>query len=347
MKRLVAPLAAAALLLGCPDIPEGTGPGLIGPEVPVPDGPDVPDEVVLELPPCEGGVLNAFTSAAVDPPELESGGWLPPQSDTRAAIEGSWNALIENDAMLALGMAAVVGYQICRGENDESSLLLWRPSEARTGRALFSWRFRNARSVIIETPHAFVDEDGAAGAVRAFEVTSARALIASGTHPCSNPDDVPCGTGSAMCDGLPAASDAVLNGYSIFQLAHELFAENWSADWVVSLQAMPDEGVAISDGTLGTSRGGVADSVGIELLVNLPDLPVTSCNELNGANPAQRYCGDLTIQAMHTNGAEEVCGQEPLTASGRYVQITSSAIDRHRVDAIADAINRGMAFVGR
>lgn len=347
MTRLVAPLAAGLLLLGCPDIPAGTGAGALDPGDHVPKQPDLPDEVVLELPPCQGGVLNAFTSASVEPPEMESGGWLSPQSDTRAAIESSWNAVLDKEVILALGMAAVVGYELCRGENDESDLLLWRPSASRTGRALFAWRFRDSRSAIIETPHAFVDEDGSAGAIHVFEVTSARALIASGTHPCANPDDVPCGTGSAMCAGLPAASDAILNGYSIFQLAHELFAENWPADWVISLQAMDDEGVALSDGTLGNARGGAADSIGIELLVSLPDLPVTSCNELIGASPGQRYCGAETVQAMHTNGAEDVCGQESLEASGRYVQITNSAVARERVETMADAIDRGMAFAGR
>lgn len=337
------PLLATLLLAGCPDLPE---------EVPVEDGssddvPDLAEEVVLELPVCDGGVLNAFAADAVQPPSDASSGWMPPEADTRAAIASSWAALTTSDPMLAVGTVAVVGYQLCRGEEAESDLVLWRPAVPGTGRALFAWRYRDARAVVIEAPHAFVDPEGPLGALLAFERTGGRGLIAAGTHPCANEEAPACGAGSGLCGGIPSESDASMNDTSIFQLAHELFSGSWSDDWIVSLQAMDEEGVALSDGTLATSMGGAAVAIGAEVLAESLTMLVTTCNGLQGAEPGRRYCGTEAVQARHSNDMIDICSDDAPKASGRYVQITQSPAARAQAEPLARAIDAGLATAAR
>ena len=137
MRSRLALLLPALALAGCPDLPD---PLAVDEEPPGAD--DLPDEVAMELPVCEGGVLNAFSAEAVQPPQAGSDGWLAPETDTLAAIRGSWTALMDADPLLAVGMVAVVGYQLCRGQDDEDDLVLWRPAVQGTGRALFTVRFR-------------------------------------------------------------------------------------------------------------------------------------------------------------------------------------------------------------
>ncbi len=329
-------ILSAILVTGCPDV-EGTTELL-----PPPLDPEVPPEVVFDLPICEGGILGAFEAAEVAPPAPDTSAWLAPEEDTRSAIRSSFNALTAGETTLALGNAAVVGYELCRGDEDENDLVLWRSAVPGTGRALFAWRFRDARPAIIESPHGFVDAVGPQTALRTFDLTGARALIVAGTHPCANRDDT-CGEGSAVCGGVPAASDGALNHNSIFHLAHELFADRWADDWVVSLQAMPDEGVAISDGTVSFGGDGAALRVGEALLMALPDQVMTSCNGLPEADPGARYCGTGGMQARHANGAVEPCEEEPAWGLGRYVQITRSPGTRAESDAVAQAINEALS----
>ena len=329
-------ILSAALLTGCPDV-AGTSDLL-----PPPLDPEVPPDVVFDLPVCEGGVLGAFETAVVAPPASDTSAWLAPEEDTRAAIRSSFDALIAGEAPLAVGNVAVVGYELCRGDADENDLVLWRSAIPGTGRALFAWRFRGAHPAIIESPHGFVDAAGPQTALRTFEVTGARALIVAGTHPCANRDDT-CGDGSAVCGGVPAASDGALNDASIFHLAHELFADRWADDWVISLQAMPDEGIAISDGTVSLSGDGAALRVGEAILTALPDQVVTSCNGLPGAERGARYCGTGAMQARHTNGALDPCEEEPAVGLGRYVQITRSPGTRAESDAVAQAIDAALS----
>jgi hypothetical protein len=336
-------LLACLTLAGCPDLPETVPEGALADE----GAPDLADALALELPVCAGGVLAAFEPEAVLPPTADSEGWLAPEGDTLAAIAGSWDSLLEGQPMLAVGMVAVVGYELCRGEDDESDLILWRSSVPGTGRALFSWRFRDARAAIVEAPHAFADPSGPTQAVEVFVTTGARGLVSGGSHPCANAEEPLCGGGSPMCEARSAASDPVTNDASIFQLGHELFADTWPGDWVISLQAMDEDGLALSDGTLSGADDGAAAAIGAEVLAAMPQTVVTSCNGLLGASPGRRFCGTEGVQARHANDAADVCGPEAPAPSGRYLQIARSAEARAQAETLATAIDRGLALHGR
>jgi len=343
MRSLALALCALALS-GCPDP---------APDVPFDDmepwldGPTLSEEVVLDLPACEGSVLASFAPEAVDPPAPGSDGWLPPEPDTLSGVQSSYLTLLQGDGMLAVAQVAVVGYALCRGEGDEDDLVLWRPSFPGTGRAQFAWRYRDARPVIIEAPHAFADQGGPASELAAFDAARGRALIAAGAHPCANPEPAGCGTESTMCDGA-AGADPLMNEGSVFHLAHELFSEDWPEDWIVSLQAMSDSGAALSNGTYDFVRDGSVEALlGAELLAELHDTNVTSCNGLPGADPGRRFCGTGGLQARHSNGSSDVCEETPEAASGRWMQVARSPAVRARHSVAADALVRALDAAGR
>lgn len=338
-------LAVCALALtGCPDRSPDIPFEDLAPSV---DGPTLSEDVVLQLPICDGGVLVSFGPEAVAPPGPSSDGWLPPESDTLSGIQSSYLSLIEGDGMLAFAQVAVVGYTVCRGEGDEADLVLWRPASTGTGRAQFAWRWRDARPVLVEAPHAFADVAGPLAEIAAFHAAKARALISAGSHPCANAVPDGCGTESTLCNGA-AGADPLMNEGSVFHLAHELFSEDWPDDWVLSLQAMYDSGAALSDGTMQFVDGGsMVQILGTELLVELDDTNVTSCNGLSGADPGRRFCGTGGVQARHSNGVADVCEEAPEDSSGRFLQVVRSPAVRARLDVVADALVRALDADGR
>lgn len=335
-------LSALLLLSGCPDLPE---------ELPVDtsggiDGTD-PDtgvdgnvqEALRALPPCSISILDAFSEDEVQPPDEASGGWLAPEEDTLAAIQASFDALRNVEPEVAIGQTAVVGYTICRGDGGEGNSVLWRPAWPGTGRALFAWRFGVANDLIVEAPHAWASPGTMEQALRLFQETKARALIAGGSHPCSNLDTVGCGTDTVCGGGQALASDPARNDATVFQLAHEMVADRYPTAWIVSLQPLDDSGVSISNGTLGEAQAGsAAEAVGQALMDALPGELVTSCNTFEGAVVEERACGVDSVQARHVNGAMDICSADPVESSGRYVQLSQSPTVQERVLTVADAI---------
>ncbi len=333
-------ILALLLLTGCPDLPDGmsvdTSSGIAGES-----DPDVgiPEEVLQDLPPCPGSVLGAFTEDEVQPPAADSGGWMAPEADTLAAIEASAEALLNGLSPIALGQTAVVGYQMCRGTGEEGRMVLWRPAQPGTGRGLFAWRVGEVSALIIEAPHAWASPATMEQAVTLFRATQARVLIASGSHPCSNPDVTGCGA-DTLCGGdIAPASNPSQNEDTVFHVAHTMFTDRFPQDWVVSIVPMDDEGVSVSDGTRGpASLGSAAEEVALALMDALTDEPVTSCNDFPGAIVQDRACGAESVQARQLNGAVDACSAEDLDSTGRFVQISESPTVQQRGLTVADAI---------
>lgn len=334
---------ALLLLAGCPDLPDPTA---LEPEEDGPifrEAPWVMDErVAWELPPCDGGVLSALEADVVLPPAPDSNGWMAPEDDTRASIVSSWNALMDGDAPLAVGLVAVVGYELCRGDDVEGDLLLWRPRTGNTGRALIVWRWEGAASLVIEAPHAFAGSDDLDAAITTFELTGARGLLVSGTHPCANAGTPACGS-SEYCGG-PSASDPVTNPRSVLHVAHEVFASTWPEDRVISLVASEEEGVSISDGAVdGADSGALVESLGVSIQDRFPDEPVTSCGAAGDLTIEQRSCASASVQARAANGAVDACLDLPPSIDGRFVQVAASPGVREQTLSLALAISGGVA----
>lgn len=333
---------AFLLLAGCPDLPDPT---IVEPDDEGPtfdEAPWVMDErVAWELPACAGGVLSALEADVVLPPASGSNGWMAPEDDTRASIVSSWNALMDGDAPLAVGLVAVVGYELCRGDDTESNLLLWRPRTGNTGRALIVWRWEDAAPLLVEAPHAFAGPDDLDAAITTFEATGARGLLVSGTHPCANAGTPACGT-SELCGG-PSASDPVTNPRSVLHVAHEVFASTWPDDRVVSLVASEEGGVSISDGAIdGADSGALVASLGGSFQAMFPDESITSCGAAGDLTVEQRSCASASVQARATNGAEDACVDLPSSIDGRFVQVAASSEVRAQTLPFALAVSGGV-----
>lgn len=337
-------LLVALVLAGCPDLPADLvtdmSSGIDGEQ----EATEEPiEELLQDLPACAGSVLNAFTEEEVQPPEAGSGGWLAPEADTLAAIEASADALLHSLTEIAIGQTAVVGYEMCRGAGDEAQLVLWRPAWPGTGRGLFAWRMGAVTDLVIEAPHAWASPATMEQAITLFEETNARALIAGGSHPCANPDTTACGA-DAVCGGdVAPASNPTQNEATIFHVAHKMFTERFPKAWVVSVLPMDDDGVSVSDGTTGAAApGSAAEQIGLALMDALGDEPVTSCNDFPGAVLEDRACGRESVQARHLNGADDTCSTDELDSTGRYVQLSESAVVQERGLTVASAISSAL-----
>jgi hypothetical protein len=301
------------------------------------------------LPPCQGGVTTAFTNDELSPPGPDSDGYLRTSPDTLAAVANSLQALLDGDYQIALGLAALVDFELCSGEGAEYGTALWRARPLNggvtTGRTLFAWRSLDARPLIVGVPHPWFETNTLEQGVQAFHELQARALIVSGTHRCANSSESPCSGTTGVCGGDPGAqayreSDMAHMDATVYQRIHEVLSEHYSEDWVISLHGMSDDGISISNGTLEDS---LADSpealLGTALAAAFPAEPVTSCNDWPGATVYTRLCGTTNTQGRYLNSSADPCGEEATLSSGRFIHLEQSALIRQQPQTVLDAID--------
>ncbi len=308
----------------CADVPgeveevegkdESTGEGL-------PPLPDALEAMLAPLDACEGGVLAAFGRDEVAPPQPGSEGYLPPQADTLAAIEASVAAIAEGEAVLARALVAVVGYELCRGEDGEEGTLLWRSSVVGTGRALFAWRLHAPAPLVVGVPHPWDQEQTRGVGAQLFQFVRARALIQAGSHRCANDASSGCdGDGSVCGDGPARISDMAYSIDTVYQVAHELLTDAFEADWVLAVDGMGGPGASLDDGLAGEAMPGSAvDRLADALADDLAD--VTSCNAGTSVPREARTCGGDNVQGRYINGSSAACTAEPGGAGGRFVHL--------------------------
>ncbi len=305
-------------------------------------GNDDDDDPTADLPACEGSVLAAFTDDEIAPPSVASDGYLVPSEDTLEAVAASVEALTSGNAAQATAEVAVVDYELCGGSGDEAGTALWRPATAGSGRALFAWRAVDAEPLIVGVPHANFEAGTLEEGVDAFGRLHARALISTGTHRCANTAASDCDGVTGVCggDSLPyRESDMAHVSDSVYQVAHELFADLYEDDVVVSLHGMVREGVSLSDGSADDAD---ADSLvaafAAALAAEFPDELVTTCNDYDGANVDEHLCGPTNVQGRYVNGSAEPCGTGADAASGRFLHVEQSGDVRDEGPRVMDAL---------
>jgi len=300
------------------------------------------------LPPCQGGIVTAFTSDEIAPPEADSEGYLRPSEDTLAAVAGSLQSLLDGDYQVALALAALVSYELCSGEDEEYGTALWRPRPllggGSTGRTLFAWRSLAARPVVLGVPHPWFESGTLEEGVTAFHDLQARALVVSGTHRCANASGSSCDGTTSVCSGAGEAesfreSDMAHMDVTIYQRIHEVLAQHYDQDWVVSLHGMADDGISISNGTELDSAAGQPEALlGAALAQAFPLESVTSCNDWPGALVYTRLCGTTNTQGRYLNGSADACGAEASESSGRFIHLEQSALIRAQAEIVIDAL---------
>jgi len=126
---------------------------------------------------------------------------------------------------------------------------------------------------------------------------------------------------------------------TVYQRIHEVLADHYGEDWVISLNGMSDDGISISNGTLEDS---LADSpealLGTALSAAFPGEPVTSCNDWPGATVYTRVCGTTNIQGRYLNNSADPCAEEAVASSGRFIHLEQSALIRQQAQTVLDAI---------
>jgi hypothetical protein len=309
------------------------------------DATEEPDPTA-DLPACEGSVLAAFTEAEIQPPAVASNGYVLESGDTLEGLRASAEALLAGDAATALASVALVGYELCGGQGAQAGTALWRPAEPGTGRALFAWRATGARPLIVEAPHPFYEQGTLDEAVLLFETLPARALIASGTHRCSNTAASACDGGTSACggNGVPyRISDQGHVTETVFQVAHEVLSSRHEEAWVLSLHGMSEAGLRISDGTLEASGGGdPLDFLAVALAAAFPSETLASCNDGSGETLGDHLCGTTSAQGRATNGAADACTEEAPASSGRFLHLEQSSAVRAQPEALRDALGEAL-----
>ena len=308
------------------------------------DDDDVVDDPTLGLPACEGSVLAAFSLAEIDPPDADSEGYLVPGADTLEAVSASVETLIgDGDAELAMAQVAVVGYELCRGEGAEAGTALWRPVESGSGRALFAWRAVGARPLIVGVPHPSFELHTLTEGVALFDQLDARALIASGTHRCANSAEAGCDGTTGVCgtdDSPYPISDMAHSEDTVYQVAHELFADLFEQDPVLSLDGMAGEGISLSNGTTDPTDADSSEALLAQALADaFPGEYVTVCNEHDDATLDQRFCGTTNVQGRYVNGSATPCTQPAAAASHRFWHLEQSLEVRENAGAVVEAID--------
>ncbi len=128
---------------------------------------------------------------------------------------------------------------------------LWRPARSGTGHALLAVREGEARALIIEAPHPFFDTGTLEESTVIFARVRARALLASGTHPCALARPSGCDGTTDACapDESVRESDMAHSTNTLFQAACRALAALAPTALVLSMHGMVDPGVSLSDGT--------------------------------------------------------------------------------------------------
>lgn len=301
------------------------------------------------LPPCEGGIITAFTSDEIQPPGAESDGYVRTSLDILASVADSLQALLDGDYQSALVLAALVGFELCSGEDAEYGTALWRErvpvGGTSLGRSVFAWRSLDARPLIIGVPHPWFEAGTLEEGVQAFHELQARALIVSGTHRCANLAESPCSGTTGVCGGDPGAqayreSDMAHMERTIYQRVHEVLADHYDSDWVISLHGMSDDGISISNGTLEPSAADSPEALlGTALSAAFPSEPVTSCNDWPGALVYTRLCGSTNTQGRYLNESSDACGTAADEPSGRFIHLEQSGLIRQQSETVIEVID--------
>lgn len=128
--------------------------------------------------------------------------------------------------------------------------------------------------------------------------------------------------------------------FTIYQRIHEVLADHYDQDWILSLHGMSDDGISISNGTEADSAAGEPEALfGAALAAAFPSELVTSCNDWPGAQVYTRLCGTTNLQGRYLNGSADACTVEPSESSGRFIHLEQSALVRQQAGTVIDALD--------
>jgi len=276
------------------------------------------------LPTCADSVTGAFAEDEIDPPQPDSEGYTPPTDDDLQLMRDTLQDLLAGQNASALAGVEQLGYELCAGDADDDGLVLMRPQARGAGHALFAWRTAAARPLILGSPHSWLELGTLDECVEAFQQVQARLLIATGTHRCANTAPAGCDGSTEVCGAYEPYRESdmahVVGGF--YQVFHEVFADHFADDWVLSVHGFPFFGISVSNGTHDAAAEGTPVALfGAALMEQYPDERVTSCSDWPGADVDYRYCGTTNVQGRYVNGSPDPCFDAADTASERFIHL--------------------------
>ena len=298
------------------------------------------------LPACDGLVMDAFTSGAIDPPDQDSDGYVVPTSEQLDSLRAAMAAALAGEGEAALIHLDGTAYEVCRGVGEDQGLTLWRPEEAGLGQPVVVWRHHAPRPVVFGVPHPNFELGTLQEGVQLFEQLGARALIVSGTHRCANAGESGCEGETAVCSG---SSVPFLDSYmahtdqSLYHVSHEVLYEAIPDDWIVSVHGMDGNGASVSDGTTQASHADAPVArLGAALAQAFPAEEITSCNDWPGAEVDERYCGEYDVQGRMVNGSNWPCLVAPSSTTDRFIHFEQSIWLRAQSELVVGAFEVAM-----
>jgi hypothetical protein len=310
MRLTCALLALLLALLGCAEEEDMT--------------PGDDDDATVTLPTCAGGVMAAFTEDEIDPPQPDSEDYPPPGQDALDALRDGLQAFLDDDLEGAMERVGDAGYEVCAGTGDEEDLVLFRPDTAGSGHALFAVRTTSARPLILGAPHVWLEYGVLEEAVATFEQVDGRALIITGNHRCSNDSPAGCDGSTTVCGSSEPyrESDMAHVVDSHYHVAHEVLADHFADDWVMSMHGFWMTGVSVSNGTHEPTEPDTPVALFAGALMDtLPGEYVTACSTGTDAPRDVRYCGTTNVQGRYVNGSPDPCYAEAAVAAERFIHL--------------------------
>ena len=308
-----------------------------------------PVDVMQNLSPCELSVAEHFEKSNYVPPKKKSEGYTVQTPEVLASLKLSIFSMLEGDFTSAILKAEKAGYSLCKDAIESSSLILWTTKTSGDGKALIAMRTENALPLILGSPHNIFDGT-VTEAWDIFWETKARVLIFAGTHRCANSNKSGCSGTTTSCGERAeyVESDMAHMTQTFYQKAHEVYADFYPNDWVLSLHGMKREGISLSDGT-GLD---LEDNSPTALLFNsfkriFSEENITSCNMFNGATFDEHLCGKTNTQGRYVNGEEEVCTKNAMRSTNRFVHIEQNSFIRKSPNKVSLAIVNAVLSKGK
>ncbi len=311
------------------------------------DGGTTDDLDVGDLPICEDTLRYSFSIPNIDPPSRDSNHYSPPPSTAEKLLLESINALLDDDdaivarSVVELPNAANLDYILCR-DPDDPTVVRWEPRVEGTGTARFALRIGEARNIIIGVPHGRYELYTMTQGVELFEDLAARALIVNGAHRCTNTSHSGTKGQTSVCGKWEFYRDSDLAHVrnSIFQWVHQILADRFYNDWVISIHGKSGSGIHVSNGT----TCAISETIPSAMLVSemekdaiLKTEGIKSCNLFPGVRKiTTELCGTSNVQGRYLNGFDSNCKsvtdrfihiEQPINVRSRYRSRIQSALD--------------------
>jgi hypothetical protein len=296
---------------------------------------------------CRDTLRSMFSESAIDTPDRKSDAYRPPGEMSRAALSRSIADAVDGSMRQAEQHARRADYRLCRTMLRGASVAVWRPSEPTRGRARWALRLDDeAAPLVVEAPHPFYDLETRRESIAIFERVGARALLVAGTHRCANTDASNCSGRTGTCTESDdeiryRTSDMAHNVETGFQAAHVAITDQFVTSIAVSVHGFTLDGISLSDGTRDpTDTDAPVARLATALSRHLSGVRVTSCNDYDGADHRERYCGTTNVQGRQLNGVSNLCTSFAREASERFIHFEQNRrIREQHVDRVVDAFD--------